>query len=150
MTGFLLHLIPSLLTPTLKHRGFVCPRILIEWEKIVGTQFADHCFPDRIHFPRGQKNNGTLYLVIDPKSAFRFDYIKDLIIERINTYFGYKAIAFVKVFQKPVTKCKKQQDTSSLCTSPLKENKKHLFAPLSHEGLQKALEKYGSSLMAHK
>ncbi len=144
MAGFLLHLIPSLITPVLKHRGFTCARILLEWETIVGAEFAHHCCPDRIYFPKGQKKEGTLYLIMDPSSAFRFEYIKDLITERINAYFGYKAVSHIKVFQKPFKR--KNPGTASVKTKDEAIIGPSLFPPIAHEGLQKALEKYGQSL----
>lgn len=145
MPHFLESLIPALIKPAMKQRGFLSPRILLEWEKIVGPSFAQQCYPDRILFPRGGHHQGTLYLIIDPCSAFRFEYIKDLILEKINTYFGYGAITQVKLFQKPFPLKKTQQPQATL---PKDFNLVPLFPSTGHERLDKALQNYGATLMA--
>lgn len=137
MSHFLGNFIPKLIQPTVKKRGFVSPRVLMDWEKIVGQDLVLHCKPDRIVFPRGQKNKGTLYLVVDPKSAFRFDYIKDLILEKVNTYFGYGALSFIKIFQKPVTQ--------SISKKPVQPALSPSFKTTGHPLLDQALKSYGQN-----
>ena len=81
-------------------RGFVAVDILAGWHEIVGEELAEFCLPQKIDFPRGQKSNGTLYLnVASGAFALEIQHREKFILEKINTRFGYQAVAKIKIVQ---------------------------------------------------
>ena len=93
-----------LLSPLAKNilgkKGFVGTDILFNWEEIVGKDIARFCIPDKIDFKKDQRDNGTLH-IITTNGAFATEikYKESLIIEKINTYFGYRAVSGLKIIQ---------------------------------------------------
>lgn len=85
-------IVGHVIEPLLNKQGFVCGRIVTHWSDIVGPQFSDIAAPSKITFPMGKKNEGTLHLITTSAGAMMIQYAEPLILERINTFFGYKAV----------------------------------------------------------
>ena len=73
--------------------------ILSKWTQIVGSFFADHSEPDKISRITEDFNEfdepiykNFLHVRVSPAAAVEFQHYKDTIIEKINSFFGYKAI----------------------------------------------------------
>lgn len=69
------------------------------WPEIAGRDLALKAVPERISFPRGAQEGGTVTLRVDPAHALAVSYDTARIIDRVNTHFGYPAIAKVKLVQ---------------------------------------------------
>ena len=76
------------------------------WEKIVGEYFLEFSEPKQIsRIPHHQSEVGeTIYknylnVSVAPAAALEFQHFKDIIIEKINSYFGYKAIIDLRIVQ---------------------------------------------------
>ncbi|WP_395684647.1 DUF721 domain-containing protein [Aestuariivirga sp.] len=84
--------------------GFAAADAVANWEAIVGSELAGVSAPERIKWPRGasdqqRKQGGTLVIRAAPGQALGLQYEASRIIARINSYFGYGAIAAIKVVQ---------------------------------------------------
>lgn len=118
--------------------GFAAADAVANWEAIVGADLAVVSAPERIRWPRGsgetaQKQGGTLIIRAAPGRALELQYEASRIIARINGYFGYGAIAAVKVVQaatlpagpaKPPALAEKpvcEQELGQIEPSPLKD-----------------------------
>lgn len=82
--------------------GFVQSSVVTRWPEIVGPQHARVCTPEAIRFPPGEKADGILQLVVLPAHAPLIQHVIPEIIERVNRFFGYKAVARVKLRQGAV------------------------------------------------
>ncbi|WP_235510466.1 DUF721 domain-containing protein [Tsuneonella troitsensis] len=82
--------------------GFVQSSVVTRWPEIVGEHHAKVCTPEAIRFPPGEKADGILQLVVLPAHAPLIQHVIPEIIERVNRFFGYKAIARVKLRQGAV------------------------------------------------
>lgn len=82
----------NLVKPVFKARGLLEGKIISSWPQIVGEKFSKQSIAQKIIFPKGKRTQGTLYLSVTSSSAFLLEHAQDLIIERVNTFFGYKAI----------------------------------------------------------
>lgn len=83
----------KIVQPIFKARGLVEGKIMTHWPEIVGDHFARLSLPEKIVFPKGKKGEGTLYLSVTSSSSLLIHYAQGLILEQVNTFFGYKAIA---------------------------------------------------------
>ncbi len=92
--------------------GFSASDTLINWRAIVGDELAERAVPHRISWPKspsslppstkgGRENKGGTLIVQaeDGPSAVEIQYLELEIVERINVFYGYSAIARLKVIQ---------------------------------------------------
>jgi hypothetical protein len=84
--------------------GFAYADVLSQWPAIIGEDLARLCEPERIKWPRssGERRGGTLILRAAPGRALDLQHESSRIVERINSFYGYAAIAAVKVVQGPL------------------------------------------------
>lgn len=82
--------------------GFVQSSVVTRWPEIVGERHARVCTPEAIRFPPGEKADGILQLVVLPAHAPLIQHVIPEIMERVNRFFGYKAVARVKLRQGAV------------------------------------------------
>jgi len=84
-------------------RGFAAAALVSQWPTIAGPALAAATLPLRVVFPRGERNRGTLHLkVASGAMALQIQHLGPLIIERVNTHFGYAAVAQLAFTQGPV------------------------------------------------
>ena len=78
--------------------GFVHADIIMNWAAICGADIARMATPLRINFPRGQRALGTLVVKLKLASASALlQYSFPQIMDRVNAYFGYKAVSSVRI-----------------------------------------------------
>jgi hypothetical protein len=76
--------------------------VVTRWPEIVGEHHAKVCAPEAIRFAPGEKSDGILQLVVLPAHAPLIQHVIPEIMERVNRFFGYKAVAKVKLRQGAV------------------------------------------------
>ncbi|MBM3509675.1 MAG: DUF721 domain-containing protein [Alphaproteobacteria bacterium] len=82
-------------------RGFVHVEILTRWPTIVGTDLGSRSQPERLR-PGAGDRAGVLEVRAPGGLALEFQHRAPEIIERINAYFGYRAVARIAIVQGPV------------------------------------------------
>mgnify|MGYP000265354504 CR=1 FL=1 len=95
-------LVPQIGRAAFRRYGFVQSSVVTRWPEIVGETHAKVCAPESIRFPPGEKSDGILQLVVLPAHAPLIQHVIPEIIERVNRFFGYKAVARVKMRQGEV------------------------------------------------
>ncbi len=90
-------LTPEIGRTAFRRFGFVQSSVVTRWPEIVGPAHARVCSPEAIRFPPGEKADGILQLVVIPAHAPLISQVTPEIIERVNRFFGYKAVARVKL-----------------------------------------------------
>jgi hypothetical protein len=95
-------LVPQIGRTAFRRFGFVQSNVVTRWPEIVGEAHARVCEPESIRFPPGEKADGILQLVVVPAHAPLIQHVIPEIIERVNRFFGYKAVARVKLRQGEV------------------------------------------------
>ncbi len=95
-------LVPQIGRAAFRRFGFVQSSVVTRWPEIVGPQHAKVCAPESIRFPPGEKSDGILQLVVLPAHAPLIQHVIPEIIERVNRFFGYRAVARAKIRQGAV------------------------------------------------
>ena len=95
-------LMPQIGRTAFRRFGFVQSSVVSRWPEIVGETHARVCAPEAIRFPPGEKAEGILQLVVAPSHAPLIQHVIPEIIERVNRFFGYSAVARVKLRQGAV------------------------------------------------
>jgi len=96
-------LMPEIGRTAFRRFGFVQSSVVTRWPEIVGPKHARVCSPEAIRFPPGEKAEGILDLVVIPAHAPLITQVIPEIIERVNRFFGYRAVARIKLRHGAVT-----------------------------------------------
>src|SRR5690242_13112587 len=94
---------------TLGGRGFAEAGLITEWASIVGADVARMSRPLQIAFRQGERKGGVLTIACGGAAARELQHRKPQILDRINSHFGYAAIAELRFRQgsaAPTTKPK--------------------------------------------
>ncbi|MEO3428417.1 DUF721 domain-containing protein [Pelagibius sp. CAU 1746] len=84
-------------------RGLTGADIARQWPAIVGRDLAVHCRPRQLRFPKaGEAVDGRLTLRVAPGWALEVQHLEPLVLERINGYFGYRAVSRLVLQQGPL------------------------------------------------
>lgn len=87
----------AIVKPVFKTRGLMEGKIITHWMHIVGERYARLSLPEKITFPKGKKDEGTLHLNVTSSGSLLIHYAQGLILEHVNTFFGYKAIEKIRM-----------------------------------------------------
>ncbi len=86
-------------------RGFAEGGMIADWGSIVGEAVSRFAQPLKIQYPPGERGDGTLHIrVASGAMATQLQHLEPLLIQRINGYFGYKAVARIAYTQGPLPK----------------------------------------------
>ncbi|MEQ8355065.1 MAG: DUF721 domain-containing protein [Kiloniellaceae bacterium] len=84
-------------------RGLTGADIARQWPAIVGQELAAQCRPRQLRFPKpGEAVDGRLTLRVAPGWALEVQHLEPLLLERINGFFGYRAVARLALQQGPL------------------------------------------------
>ncbi len=92
-------LLPSIGGASFRRFGFVQSSVVSRWPEIVGERYAEIAIPESIRFPAGRKSEGTLHLSVSGGHATVVQHIAPEIVERVNRFFGYPAVARIAIQQ---------------------------------------------------
>jgi hypothetical protein len=146
--------IARLLDPVARARGFATTTLLSEWPAIVGAELAQFTAPDRVVWPRRQQQGddapakgwreegAVLVLRVEGPRAIEVQHRSGKILERVNTYFGYRAVTEMRILQAPVGRA---EPPSATPAAPEATSLLPATAPIEHEGLRRALSRLGAT-----
>jgi hypothetical protein len=94
------------LNDALKRQGFASTEIVARWADIVGAEVAAHSEPLKINWPRrGEEETAepaTLILRVEGPAAIEIQHLSSVILERVNRFFGWRAIGRLALRQAPL------------------------------------------------
>ena len=128
--------IPQNLKRLLKKGSYNFSNIVDNWTKMVGKDISNMCYPSTIKIGK-EMNNGTLILNVVHGNELNVEYGKQEIIDKINSFFGFKCIKEVKL--KAVTERKKEKRNTQLNEN--KKNYNNKLENINNERLKKSLNK---------
>ena len=95
-------LLGGILDPAARRRGFAAASLLADWAMIVGPAIARRCQPVRVDHAPGRRGAGTLLLQANGAAALEIQHAAPQLVERINAYFGHRAIRQLRLVQMPL------------------------------------------------
>ncbi len=95
--------IPKTLKKHLRKGGYNYSNIVDNWTKMVSKKIADACYPITVKMGK-EMREGTLVLSVIHGKELEVEYEKNEIMDKINSFFGYKCISNVvlKIVQDTV------------------------------------------------
>jgi len=90
-------MLPDVGRAAFRRFGFIQSSIVSRWPEIVGDRYAGASSPESIRFPAGRRSDGVLHLVVTGAHAPMMQHVAPTIIERVNRFFGYPAVARLSI-----------------------------------------------------
>ena len=141
--------------PALRKRGLAVAGVLADWHRIVGPFLAGETAPERLvpgrALPDGGRDAGVLHLRVDsPALAPEIAHLAPQIVEKVNGYFGYRAIARLHILHAPVDRPDSRRDAVPPpdATPAGKEAVRRQTAEIEDDGLRDALQRLGAAVAA--
>ena len=88
--------LPKNVKKILNKKGFVYSEILNRWSYLVGNETSKVSFPKTFK-PSGKNTPGTLIISAQRGNEINIEFSKNTIIEKINSFFGYKVLNNVRL-----------------------------------------------------
>ncbi len=149
-------LVPAHMQPVLRKRGFATADLVLNWPQIVGPSYAKTTMPDQISWPRRPKGvigsrdepePGILTIRCIGAMALRITHDAPLLMERINTYFGYRAVGRIKVLQAPLQMARLRPKPVPAPLQPEEIARvDRLCGPIEDDGLRSIMAKLGENI----
>lgn len=123
--------------------------VVTKWKEIVGRRLAEQTYPLRVTYKKGDRNSGTLHILVESGFAVELQHIEPILVERINTYYGYSAISRLAIRQGRLPKSKKRRATEPPPLDERGEKELQTLTSGTKTGdLKEALESLGRQVMA--
>lgn len=126
--------LPQLTRKAFEKFGFSTAALITDWSVIVGADTARYTEPERLKWPRlaGDSNaegtqeprgrqGATLVLRVDEARALDIQYKAKQLIERINSYFGYAAVADIRIVQGPIERATRPERRPAAVAQPSRD-----------------------------
>jgi len=97
-----------LLSPAMRAKGFAQAEIVTRWPHIVGVELARSTVPQRLIFPRGERIGAKLVIRCESAFAPLLEHRTPHIIDMVNRYFGFGAVAKLEIKQGPMPTIKRR------------------------------------------
>src|SRR6516165_5351180 len=89
-------------------QGFAARELVTRWAEIAGKEIAAHSEPIKLQWPRpveGQvQEPATLVLRVEGPTALEIQHSSDVILERVNRFFGWSAVGRLALRQAPLSR----------------------------------------------
>jgi len=137
-------------SPIRRKRGFFEASVFSDWTAIVGPDLRDQCVPLRLsRGPEGE--GGTLHVRVTGPLALELQHLEPQVIERINGFYGFRAIARLRMHQGPIaTPIKKRTPLPPKATDEDMATLEQQLDSVTDPELRRALKGLGESIMARK
>src|SRR6201991_2382842 len=91
-------------------QGFAARELVTRWAEIAGPEIARHSEPLKMQWPRpveGQPQEpATLILRVEGPAALEIQHSSDVILQRVNRFFGWSAVGRLALRQAPLSRRK--------------------------------------------
>lgn len=143
-------LLGSAINDVFAKQGFASRELVTRWADIAGPQVAAHSEPLKIQWPRPVEGQvpepATLILRVEGPMALEIQHTSDIILERVNRFFGWNAIGRIALRQaplsrKPTPKARQKPDPATVA-----KIEDSLASTVDDEALRAALARLGASI----
>src|ERR1700723_4175434 len=130
-------------------QGFAARELVTRWAEIAGPEIALHAEPLKIQWPRpveGQPQEpATLVLRVEGPMALEIQHGSDVILQRVNRFFGWSAVGRLALRQAPLSR--RDRGPPSRAPDPHSGAKvAEALSAVEDEELRAALARLGASI----
>ncbi len=133
-------LVPGLTKAAFAKRGFHRAAVLTDWQAIVGDALAERCVPEKL------SADGVLTIRASGSVALALQHLEPQMLERIATYFGFRAVTRLRFRQAPLPQAEAPAKPRE--TPPVPPALSDALADIEDEALRAALLRLGAEVAA--
>ena len=130
-------------------QGFAARELVTRWAEIAGNDIAAHAEPLKMQWPRpveGQPQEpATLVLRVEGPMALEIQHRSDVILERVNRFFGWHAVGRIALRQAPLSRRDRRPARRPPDPAAVKKVAETLSA-VEDEALKEALARLGAAI----
>src|SRR6476659_7083885 len=130
-------------------QGFAARELVTRWAEIAGKDIAAHSEPLKMQWPRpveGQPQEpATLVLRVEGPMALEIQHSSDVILERVNRFFGWSAVGRLALRQAPLSRRDRPKPSRAPDAKAVAAVEKTL-ASVEDDELRAALARLGASI----
>src|SRR6266404_7578440 len=130
-------------------QGFAARELVTRWAEIAGAEIAAHSEPLKMQWPRpvgGQPQEpAILVLRVEGPMALEIQHSSDVILERVNRFFGWSAVGRLALRQAPLSRRRQPKLSSEPDPKSVAEIAETLSS-VEDEELRAALARLGASI----
>ena len=148
-------LIDACLGPALAAQGFAASDSLVAWPDIVGERLAAFTQPLRIEWPCGAARDrdirpepATIVVRVESAFALELQHLAPLVIERVNTHYGWRCVGRIVLKQGPVRRSRARPKAVPALPDADRQRIATAMTEVGAEGLRAALERLGTAVIA--
>lgn len=135
-------------------KAFAEADVICNWGEIAGEELASFSQPLKIEFKKGERTGGILWIeVVGGAFALEVSLKSKILIDKVNTFFGYDAVKSLKIMQNPAMTLKLKQDIHNpekkLVTKEEETYIKALSEGVQNPELSEALKRLGCAVAAN-
>lgn len=150
-------LLPKITKAVFEKHGFPAVALLTDWPAIAGAELASFTCPEKLTWPKREyrapdedfaarktrkpARGITLKLRVEGHRALEIEYGKEELLDRINRYFGYRAVTDLRIVQGPVTSASEKRVIADHQIRAAPDAPKPDLSAIDDEGLRAALDK---------
>lgn len=136
----------GLFDPVTAKRGFAKADLIASWSEIAGPRYADKTLPEKLVWPRDRSGGAVLTVRVDGPSAVFLQHETQPFIERVNAFFGYPAVAELRIVQKPVASARAASPEPPVLPEAEARAVEDSVAEVESDGLREALRALGTAV----
>ena len=130
-------------------QGFAARELVTRWAEIAGPEIAAHSEPLKMQWPRpveGQPQEpATLVLRVEGPMALEIQHSSDVILQRVNRFFGWSAVGKLALRQAPLSRRERPAPRRAPDPKEVAEIAKSLSS-VEDEELRAALARLGAAI----
>ncbi|MBT3534984.1 MAG: DUF721 domain-containing protein [Rhodospirillaceae bacterium] len=135
----------------LRRRGFGEGEVIARWPDIVGPEMAALTAPEKLQQRRGDVAGAVLHVRVAGAAAVELQHMAPTVLERINGFYGYRAVDRLKLVQGPLPEPEKTREvTERELTGAESASLAAHTAPTESTELREALERLGRRVMSRR
>jgi hypothetical protein len=144
----------SCLGPALAAQGFAATDIIAAWPDIVGERLARFSQPIRIDWPRRSRldpsvrpDPAILKIRVEGAFALELQHLAPIVIERLNTYYGWRCVGRIVLVQGPVRRTAPRLRVAPALAEADRDRIAAAVTEVGADGLRAALERLGTAVI---
>jgi hypothetical protein len=135
-------------------RAGMAMELAAAWPEVAGLPHGEYTLPQKILWPRRHDDAdpfepGTLVVACDGGRAVFFQHDCDAVIERVNAFFGFDAVARIRIVQKPLPlRNVERKPREPVLDAGEKQRLAETLRDVSDPGLRDRLARLGAAVIA--
>jgi hypothetical protein len=143
------------LSPSLAAQGFATSDVIMAWPDIVGERLAAFTQPLKIEWkrksphadPEARPDPATLVIRVESAFALELQHLAPTVIDRVNTYYGWRCIGKLVLKQGPVRRVEKKRPVTPPLTTADREKVDAALRSIEEDSLKAALDRLGQAIV---